>query len=76
MDLRGLLKSNVIVEIHSLDEVFMGVVNNDSSKIKWGFKSDIDINIFNEDLILDEHNSIEKIYIHEDGELRLLWYRP
>ena len=76
MDLRELLKSNVIVEIHSLDEVFMGEVNNDCSKIKWGFKSDIDINIFNEDLILDEHNSIEKIYIHEDGELRLLWYRP
>ena len=62
MDLRELLKSGSVVEIHSLDEVFMGVVNNDCSKIKWGFKSDIDIN--------------EKIYIHEDGELRLLWYRP
>ena len=75
MDLRELLKSGSVVEIHSLDEVFMGGVKNDCSKIKWGFKSDIDINIFNEDLILDEHNSIEKIYIHEDGELRLLWYR-
>ena len=49
MDLRELLKSGSVVEIHSLDEVFMGVVNNDCSKIKWGFKSDIDINIFNED---------------------------
>lgn len=76
MDLRELLKSGSVVEIHSLNEVFMGIVNNDCSKIKWGFKSDIDINVFNEDLILDKHNSIEKIYIHEDGELRLLWYRP
>ncbi len=74
MDLRELLKSGSIVEIHSLDNVFIGVVSNDCSKIKWGFKSDIEINMFNEDL-KTIRSSIDKIYIHEDGELRLLWYR-